>query len=334
VSAVLPFLVSGVVIGSLYALSGVGMLVLYRTTGVLNFAYGALGATAGMAAWQLVEMLLQPLVALLLGVLAAAALSLLFGVVAGPALARTAELGKATATLGLALALLGTMYTIWNDKARTLRLATDSTGFDAGGARVTATQVLSLVLVAVVVAATSVFLQRSGAGTAMRALAGDRELSAMLGVRVRRVELMAWATSGALAGISGLLLAAQTQLEPGYLTFLVGLLAGVDGLVDPVTFPASQSILLFATVLVGGAFSLWGALIAGFLIQGVPRLLSEIGVSGNLVFVILGLATVQAIITSPDGAAGQLGRLFARIGGRPRPGPPEPPDAPADRGAS
>jgi len=252
VSAVLPFLVSGVVIGSLYALSGVGMLVLYRTTGVLNFAYGALGATAGMVAWQLVEMLLQPLVALLLGVLAAAALSLLFGVVAGPALARTTELGKATATLGLALALLGTMYTIWNDKARTLRLATDSTGFDAGGARVTATQVLSLVLVAVVVAATSVFLQRSGAGTAMRALAGDRELSAMLGVRVRRVELMAWATSGALAGISGLLLAAQTQLEPGYLTFLV--------------IPA------LATVVVGRLVSLPGTLVGG-LVLGVGQAL-------------------------------------------------------------
>ncbi len=251
-SAVLPFLVSGVVIGSLYALSGVGMLVLYRTTGVLNFAYGALGATAGMVAWQLVEMLLQPLVALLLGVLAAAALSLLFGVVAGPALARTTELGKATATLGLALALLGTMYTIWNDKARTLRLATDSTGFDAGGARVTATQVLSLVLVAVVVAATSVFLQRSGAGTAMRALAGDRELSAMLGVRVRRVELMAWATSGALAGISGLLLAAQTQLEPGYLTFLV--------------IPA------LATVVVGRLVSLPGTLVGG-LVLGVGQAL-------------------------------------------------------------
>lgn len=251
-SAVLPFLVSGVVIGSLYALSGVGMLVLYRTTGVLNFAYGALGATAGMVAWQLVEMLLQPLVALLLGVLAAAALSLLFGVVAGPALARTTELGKATATLGLALALLGTMYTIWNDKARTLRLATDSTRFDAGGARVTATQVLSLVLVAVVVAATSVFLQRSGTGTAMRALAGDRELSAMLGVRVRRVELMAWATSGALAGISGLLLAAQTQLEPGYLTFLV--------------IPA------LATVVVGRFVSLPGTLVGG-LVLGVGQAL-------------------------------------------------------------
>lgn len=91
-----------------------------------------------------------------------------------------------------------------------------------------------------------------------------------------------------------------------------GLLAGVDGLMDPITFPASQSILLFATVLVGGAFSLWGALVAGFLIQGMPRVLSELGVSGDLVFVVLGLATVQAIITTPDGVAGQVGRLVER----------------------
>lgn len=248
----LPFLISGVVIGSLYALSGVGMLVLFRTTGVLNFAYGALGAAAGMVAWQLVEMLLQPTVALLLGVLAAASLSLLFGVIAGPALARTTELGKAIATLGLALALLGAMYTIWNDKARTLRLVTDSAGVEVAGTRVTATQVLSLVLVALVVAATSVFLRRSGTGTAMRALAGDRELSAMLGVRVRRVELMAWATSGALAGISGLLLAAQTQLEPGYLTFLV--------------IPA------LATVVIGRLVSLPGTLVGG-LVLGVGQAL-------------------------------------------------------------
>ncbi len=109
-TSVLPFVISGLVIGSLYALSGVGMLVLYRTTGVLNFAYGALGAAAGMVAWQLVQLLLQPPVALLLGVGVAAVLSLLFGVVAGPSLARRSELGKATATLGLALAVLGVLY--------------------------------------------------------------------------------------------------------------------------------------------------------------------------------------------------------------------------------
>lgn len=248
----LPFVVSGLVVGSLYALSGVGMLVLYRTTGVLNFAYGALGAVGGMVAWQLVELLLQPLVALVLGVVVAAALSLTFGVVVGPSLARTSELAKATATLGVALALLGGMYAVWNDKARTLRLATDATSLDLAGTRVSATQVLSLLLVAAVVAGTSMFLRRTGTGTAMRALAGDRELSAMLGVRVRRVELTAWGASGALAGVSGLLLAAQTQLEPGFLTFLV--------------IPA------LATVVVGRFVSLVGTLVGG-LVLGVGQAL-------------------------------------------------------------
>ncbi len=253
-TSVLPFVISGLVIGSLYALSGVGMLVLYRTTGVLNFAYGALGAAAGMVAWQLVQLLLQPPVALLLGVGMAAALSLLFGVVAGPSLARRSELGKATATLGLALAVLGVLYAVWNDKARTLRLATDGVGLNVSDTRVTGTQVLSLALVAAVVAATSLFLRHSSMGTAMRALTSDRELAAMLGVRVRRVELMAWVTSGALAGVSGLLLAAQTQLEPGFLTFLV--------------IPA------LATVVVGRFVSLTGTLVGGLLL-GVGQALAS-----------------------------------------------------------
>lgn len=253
-TSVLPFVISGLVIGSLYALSGVGMLVLYRTTGVLNFAYGALGAAAGMVAWQLVQLLLQPPVALLLGVGVAAVLSLLFGVVAGPSLARRSELGKATATLGLALAVLGVLYAVWNDKARTLRLATDGVGLNVSGTRVTGTQVLSLALVAAVVAATSLFLRHSSMGTAMRALTSDRELAAMLGVRVRHVELTAWVTSGALAGVSGLLLAAQTQLEPGFLTFLV--------------IPA------LATVVVGRFVSLTGTLVGGLLL-GVGQALAS-----------------------------------------------------------
>src|SRR6266536_962579 len=50
-----PFIISGLAVGSLYALSGVGMLVLYRATGVLNLAYGALGAMAALISWQLLQ---------------------------------------------------------------------------------------------------------------------------------------------------------------------------------------------------------------------------------------------------------------------------------------
>lgn len=99
-----------------------------------------------------------------------------------------------------------------------------------------------------------------------------------------------------------------------------GLLAGNSGLLDPIQFKASQSILLFATVLIGGAFSLLGAVIAGFLSQGVPPLLDAWGVNGELIFVILGLGMIQAITTAPKGIAGQLQGLAHRIASRMRQG--------------
>ena len=52
----LPFLVVGISVGAVYALSGVGLVVLYRASGVVNFAYGALGGLAAMVCWQIIDM--------------------------------------------------------------------------------------------------------------------------------------------------------------------------------------------------------------------------------------------------------------------------------------
>ncbi|HWH26432.1 MAG TPA: branched-chain amino acid ABC transporter permease [Pseudolysinimonas sp.] len=256
----LPFIVAGLVVGSLFALSGVGMLVLYRTTGVLNFGYGALGAISAMLAWQLVELRLQPVLAYAIGILTATALSLLFGFLAGPFLATVNGLTKATATLGLALVLLGAMLFLWNDKARTLRLASDFIGFQLG-TRITLTQIICLSLALVMVIVTSIYLRRSPTGTAMRALASDRELASMLGIRVRRVELLAWTVSGALGGISGLLLASQTRLEPVFLTFIV--------------------IPVLAAVVVGRFRSLWGTLLGGLAIGVIQSVASAFSATSS-----------------------------------------------------
>jgi len=250
---ILPFVVAGLVLGSLYALGGVGMLVLYRTTGVLNFGYGALGAVSAMLSWQFVELRMQPLLAYALGIVAATALSLIFGLLAGPFLATVTILTKATATLGLALILLGLMLFAWNDKARTLRLPTDTIGFSIG-TRITVTQIICLALATAIVVATSLYLRHSPTGTAMRALASDRELSSMLGVGVRRVELLAWTVSGAIGGITGILLSSQTRLEPVFLTFIV--------------------IPILAAVVVGRFRSLWGTLIGGLVIGVVQAVAS------------------------------------------------------------
>src|SRR5438093_6509903 len=96
------FIVTGLALGGVYALSGVGMVVLYRATGVLNLAFGAVGAMGALIAWQLINHNGFPQgVAYLVCVLFGGAVTLLYGVLFGPPLAARDPLVKATATLGL-----------------------------------------------------------------------------------------------------------------------------------------------------------------------------------------------------------------------------------------
>lgn len=216
-----PFIVSGLAVGALYALSGVGMLVLYRTTGVLNLAYGALGAVAALISWELLQNGIAEWPAFAAGIGVAAILSLAYGALLGPYLAERDDEVKSMASLGLALAILGSLNWYWGDDVRTLSLPTDGSAIDLGDVRVTATQLVALGLAATITVATSIYLRFTDTGTRMRALANDRELSSMLGIRVRRIESLAWLVSGILAGASGLLLASLVQLTPNSLTFLV-----------------------------------------------------------------------------------------------------------------
>lgn len=97
-----------------------------------------------------------------------------------------------------------------------------------------------------------------------------------------------------------------------------GLLAANAGVLDPSNFTPSESILLFAVVLIGGAFSLLGAVVAGLLSQAMPSLLSELGVNGNASLLVFGLALIHALSTAPAGIVGQLQGLFAKAPWRDR----------------
>ena len=97
----------------------------------------------------------------------------------------------------------------------------DSSGFTVGQIQVTWTQVIALAAGVVLTVATGAFLRFTKLGTAMRAMANDRDITATLGVPVRRVEAAAWLGCGALAGIAGLLLADLVALDATTLTFLV-----------------------------------------------------------------------------------------------------------------
>jgi branched-chain amino acid transport system permease protein len=220
-----PFLVTGLALGGVYALSGVGMIVLFRTTGVLNLSFGAVGAFGALISWQLINHNgMNQWLAYLVCVLFGGVVTLAYGMVFGRVLAPRDALVKTTATLGLTLILLGVMDLLWTSSggaSRSITLPTDNHGFLVGQVQVTTTDVIGLAFGVVITVVTTLFLRYSKLGTAMRAMANDREITATLGVPVRRVEASAWFGCGIVAGIAGILLADMVALDATTLTFLV-----------------------------------------------------------------------------------------------------------------
>jgi branched-chain amino acid transport system permease protein len=119
------FFVAGLAVGAIYALAGVGLVVLYRATGVLNIAYGAIGALGAMLAWQIEQWKYPEPVAWAAALLVATLLSLAYGRLAAPYLSYREPVVKAVATLGFALMILGSANYFWVEAPRRLYLSTD-----------------------------------------------------------------------------------------------------------------------------------------------------------------------------------------------------------------
>jgi branched-chain amino acid transport system permease protein len=215
------FIVSGLAVGSLYALGGIGLVVLYRATGVLNLAAGAIGMAAVMASWQLVEWGLYPPLAWLCGLAVALVLALVYGRGVAPRMAWREPVVKAVASLGFALILLGAVSFLFSDDPRKFELPTDKAFVMILGLRVTVTRLIVVVAAILLVAAISLALNRTRIGLQMRALANNRRLSSLIGIPITRVETLAWAISGLLCGFTGLMFGDLVRLEPAVITFLV-----------------------------------------------------------------------------------------------------------------
>jgi branched-chain amino acid transport system permease protein len=258
-----PFIPIGLAAGGVYALSAVGLVVLYRATGVLNLAFGAIGAMGALIAWSMINTWGLPSgVAYAACVLFGGVLNLVYGMIFGRALAPRDPLVKAAATLGLALLLLGLMNLLWAAQiTRSLILPSDNYSFNVGSVSVDYTQAIAVGFAIVVTIGISIFLRVTKLGTTMRALADDREITATLGVPVRRVEAAAWFGTGILAGAAGLLLADLVTLASDALTFLV--------------------IFTVSAALIGRLRSLTVTFLAAMVIGLVDNLLSPINSLAN-----------------------------------------------------
>ena len=246
-----PFIATGLGLGAVYGIAAMGVVILYRASGTINFAFGALGALAAHVAWQLIEFGAPTPLAWFSGIAASGLGSLIYGRWVSARLVDRDPVVRSIATLGLALFLLGIVSAVWGPGLpRRLTLPTDALVVVVDGLRISYTRIAALAFAVLAGGAMGLLLTRTRLGLAMRALAASRAISTVIGVPVVATDGVAWLLSGIFAGAVGLLLSVLVVMSPIPLTFLI--------------IPA------LAAAILGGLSSLPGAL-AGGLVCGLSE---------------------------------------------------------------
>lgn len=223
----LQLALAGVASGSIAALSGLGLVLTYRATGVFNFAHGAVAMFVAYLLWQTnigwgwPLWLAAPLVLLVAGPGIGVVLERLVFRPLETKGASTSE--KLVATLGVFVVLVGLAQTIWGPEHKTdsPNLFPQTSIHLTSDLRIGANELAQLVIVLLSAGAILAIFRFTHLGTQIRAVVDRRQLADLTAVNANRVAALAWGLGCGFAGLSGALLAPQLELDPFRLTLLV-----------------------------------------------------------------------------------------------------------------
>lgn len=228
---VIAFLIAGLGVGAVYALLGLGIMTLYRSTGVLNFAFAAIGMVAVFGYVELTEQGVAAWLAALVMIIAGMPFGVLLELLVMRRFRDEQQTTKAVATIAVLVGLIGAVDLIWGTVPRGIPDWLPAWSMSVGDTTVPGDKVTSLAVVVVVLMALALLFTRTRTGIALRAMASDRSTSALVGVPVGRLTMIAWGLTGGLAALSLLLVGPTRGLNSGSLSLLVipGLAAAVIG---------------------------------------------------------------------------------------------------------
>ena len=294
-SAFAAYTIIGLSLGGIFALAALGIVLIYRVTGVLNFAHGAMGMFSTFVAWQVFYGYPHPGMpswevtaeAILAGLGFAVVLGLFLELAVFRWVRNRPQITKAVITIGVLLTLQSAASLIWknNQYHLPIYIAPQTSTFMLAGVPIGANYIVIVVAALGLAFGLAAFLRGTAFGRAMRAVSDNPTTAALWGVRVDAVGAVSWVLGSVIAAIAGILITPFINFDTTSLTLLV-----VDSL---------------AAALIGGLVSLPLTVLGGFvlgLLETYPTIwIQSLGLP-RLIALLVILAVL--IVRSPRGLPG------------------------------
>jgi branched-chain amino acid transport system permease protein len=293
----LEVLIGGLLSGVMYSLVALGFVLIYKASGVFNFAQGAMVFFAALTYVGLLELKLPALAALPLTLAVMVVLGLVIERVVLRPLVNQPQITLFMATIGLSFFIEGVAQLAWGANVRGLELGLQDEPMqwlsDATGMNVSKFDVAAAGVAAVLVTLLALFFSRTRIGRALRAVADDHQAALAVGIPLQHIWGIVWAVAGFVALVAGLLWGAR------------------NGVQFALTFVALKAL---PVLILGGFESIPGAIVGGLII-GASEKLAEVylgpyvggGIEGWFPYVL----ALLFLLVRPEGLFGE--KIIRRI---------------------
>ena len=240
-------IVNGLALGSLYGLTALGLVLIFKTTDVVTFAQGEMAMVSTFVAFTLLTTWHLPFaVAFVLTLIFATLLGILVERLILRRVNPNPILNPIIVTIGLGLILLGVAGWIWGYETRPFPAPVEGPPFRLGTVVLSQMNALILAVMLLLTAILFAFFRYSLAGIAMRAVAQNRLAAQLMGININHVNAMGWGVGTALGAVTGVLIAPLNYLDPNMMGDVV--------------------LKAFTAAVLGGFTSLPGAVVGGLLL--------------------------------------------------------------------
>ena len=284
--SIIEQLINGLRSGSIYALIALGYTMVYGIAKMINFAHGDIIMIGAYTLYVATAGLNMPVIpAVLLTIVVCAVLGITIEKVAYKPLRKAPALAVLITAIGMSFLLQSVALLIFNANPITFESIIKLKSVTVGGVTISGVTIVTLVVTFICMVALTLFITKTKAGSAMRAVSEDRAAAELMGVNVNRTISMTFAIGSGLAAVAGIMFVCQYQsIKP--------------------TLGALPGIKAFVAAVLGGIGSVPGAMLGGMLL-GVIESVSKAYISTELSDAIVFGVLVLVLLVKPSGLLGK-----------------------------